>query len=42
MRSVEDSCQRLGILEIDFVFVHDTGSDRLGDTTHGSSSSTWQ
>ncbi|WOX16948.1 aldo/keto reductase (plasmid) [Streptomyces sp. N50] len=31
MRSVEDSCQRLGISEIDIVFVHDLGSDHLGD-----------
>lgn len=31
MRSVEDSCQRLGISEIDIDFVHDLGSDHLGD-----------
>jgi len=31
MRSVEDSCQRLGMSQIDIVFVHDLGSDHLGD-----------
>lgn len=31
MRSVEDSCQRLGLAQIDIVFVHDLAADHLGD-----------
>jgi aryl-alcohol dehydrogenase-like predicted oxidoreductase len=31
MRSVEDSCQRLGMAQIDVVYVHDLGADHLGD-----------
>lgn len=31
MRSVEDSCQRLGLAQIDVVFVHDLAADHLGD-----------
>lgn len=31
MRSVEDSCQRLGLARIDIAFVHDLAADHLGD-----------
>jgi len=31
MRSIEDSYQRLGMAEIDVVYVHDLGADHLGD-----------
>ena len=31
MRSVEDSCQRLGLAQIDIAFVHDLAADHLGD-----------
>lgn len=31
MRSVEDSCQRLGLARIDIVFVHDLAADHLGE-----------
>jgi D-threo-aldose 1-dehydrogenase len=31
MRSVDDSCQRLGLAQIDIAFVHDLASDHLGD-----------
>lgn len=31
MRSVEDSCQRLGLPRIDIAFVHDLAADHLGD-----------
>jgi D-threo-aldose 1-dehydrogenase len=31
MRSIEDSCQRLGLARIDIAFVHDLAADHLGD-----------
>jgi D-threo-aldose 1-dehydrogenase len=31
LRSVEDSCQRLGLASIDIAFVHDVAADHLGD-----------
>ncbi len=31
MRSVEDSCQRLGLAQIDIAYVHDLAADHLGD-----------
>jgi D-threo-aldose 1-dehydrogenase len=31
IRSVEDSCQRLGLARIDIAFVHDLAADHLGD-----------
>lgn len=31
MRSIEDSCQRLGLARIDVAFVHDLAADHLGD-----------
>lgn len=31
MRSVEDSCQRLGLPRIDIAYVHDLAADHLGD-----------
>lgn len=31
MRSIEDSCQRLGLAQIDIAFVHDLAADHLGD-----------
>ncbi|MDB5954613.1 aldo/keto reductase [Ramlibacter sp.] len=31
LRSVEDSCQRLGLARIDIAFVHDLAADHLGD-----------
>lgn len=31
MRSIEDSCQRLGLAQIDIAFVHDVAADHLGD-----------
>jgi D-threo-aldose 1-dehydrogenase len=31
MRSIEDSYQRLGMAQIDVVYVHDLGADHLGD-----------
>jgi D-threo-aldose 1-dehydrogenase len=30
-RSIEDSCQRLGLAQVDIVFVHDLAADHLGD-----------
>src|SRR3954466_13586378 len=30
MRSVEDSCQRLGLARVDIAFVHDLAADHLG------------
>jgi D-threo-aldose 1-dehydrogenase len=35
MRSVEDSMQRLGLGRLDIVYVHDLGSDHLGDAWEG-------
>ena len=31
LRSIEDSCQRLGVARIDIAFVHDLAADHLGD-----------
>lgn len=31
LRSIEDSCQRLGLARIDIAFVHDLAADHLGD-----------
>jgi len=31
MRSIDDSCQRLGLAQIDIAFVHDLAADHLGD-----------
>jgi len=31
LRSIEDSCQRLGLARIDIAFVHDLAQDHLGD-----------